>query len=124
MNLIVNGNITFAVAETDRVPINVYTKNTREWYQLHIVGTYSDILAAFTDYTSVRYEWESQVYDVEGNLLETNTETRDISEYTVPGDIVDMRDGTFFVYIGKPTEVELLQETIDNLVLEILLGGE
>ena len=52
----------------------------------------------------------------------TETQTRDMSDYCVAGDIVDTRDGNVTVYMGRKTEVEKLREQVE--VLDVLLGEE
>ena len=47
----------------------------------------------------------------------------DLADYAKSGDIVDHRDGRITVYMGKPTEKELLEQAFDQMVL-IQLGGE
>ena len=64
----------------------------------------------------VNVEKETGV-DEEGNpIFETvaETESFDNSEYCIAGDIIDHRDGTVTVKMGKPTAEELLA---------ILIGG-
>lgn len=45
-----------------------------------------------------------------------------LTDFVVAGDIIDKRDGTFTVYIGKKTESEILEE--QNAELLLTLGGE
>lgn len=42
----------------------------------------------------------------------------DLSAFCVAGDIVDHRDGTFTVYMGKKTETEELEEELAAAMLE------
>lgn len=46
-----------------------------------------------------------------------------LTDFVVAGDIIDKRDGTFTVYIGKKTESEILEEQNAELMLT-LVGGE
>ena len=45
-----------------------------------------------------------------------------LSDFVVAGDIIDKRDGTFTVYMGKKTSSEILEE--ENAELLLTLGGE
>lgn len=65
--------------------------------------------------------WAIRQFNVspEGVELETFTDF-DKSNYCVAGDIVDHRDGRVTVYMGKPTESELLRDTVDELILAAL----
>ncbi len=53
----------------------------------------------------------------------TETEDKDylLTEYTVAGDIIDKRDGSFIVYMGKKTEAEILEEQLAETLL--MVGG-
>lgn len=69
-------------------------------------STYNDIATNFVDniqilsaYTPL---WKNKVYDY--------------TSYVVAGDIVDHRDGTFSIYMGKKTELEAALEA--NAALE------
>ena len=52
-------------------------------------------------------------------------ETEDLSAWSVAGEIVDLRDGTLLVYMGKPTEKETLQKMLTEAeaVNDILVLG-
>lgn len=47
--------------------------------------------------------------------IKTISETYDNSEYSIAGDIIDHRDGTITVKMGKPTSEELLK-----MIMEVL----
>lgn len=128
--IIFTGGTVFDLAQTAKSPIHRHQANGREWRSLHIVGDYADIAAAFVDNAEYRQEWESQSdtgeVDAEGNPIYEAIETQqqDLSAYSIAGEIVDHRDGTITVYMGKPTEMELMQAAFDDLMLEVLGGGE
>ena len=44
------------------------------------------------------------------------------SDYCIAGDIIDHRDGTLSVKMGKPTDVEVLEEENAALLFENLTG--
>ena len=77
--------------------------------------------AAFVDGITYRQQWESAIIAEDGTQT-TETQTRDLSDYCVAGDVVDTRDGNVTVYMGRKTEVEKLREQVD--VLDVLLGEE
>lgn len=93
----------------------------REWKAISVVGTADEVKAAFVDGISYRQQWESAIIAGDGTQT-TETQTRDLSDYCVAGDVVDTRDGNVTVYMGKKTEVEKLREQVD--VLGVLLGEE
>jgi hypothetical protein len=53
---------------------------------------------------------------------EPNYHVYDKFEYSVAGDIIDKRDGTFVVYMGVKTETESLEESFAETLLE--MAGE
>lgn len=53
--------------------------------------------------------------DTVSQELKIISETYDNSEYSIAGDIVDHRDGTITVKMGKPTSEELLK-----MIMEVL----
>lgn len=101
-------------------PISNLTRG-REWKAISVVGTADEVKAAFVDGITYRQQWESAIIAEDGTQT-TETQTRDLSDYCVAGDVVDTRDGNVTVYMGKKTEVEKLREQVD--VLGVLLGEE
>ncbi len=101
-------------------PISNLTRG-REWKAISVVGTADAVKAAFVDGITYRQQWESAVIAEDGTQT-TETQTRDLSDYCVAGDVVDTRDGNVTVYMGRKTEVEKLREQVD--VLDVLLGEE
>ena len=93
----------------------------REWKSIAVIGTADEVKAAFVDGIVYRQQWESAVIAEDGTQT-TETQTRDLSDYCVAGDVVDTRDGNVTVYMGRKTEVEKLREQVD--VLDVLLGEE
>ena len=101
-------------------PISNLTRG-REWKSIAVVGTAEAVRAAFVDGITYRQQWESAIIAEDGTQT-TETQTRDLSDYCVAGDVVDTRDGNVTVYMGRKTEVEKLREQVD--VLDVLLGEE
>ena len=93
----------------------------REWKSIAVIGTADDVKAAFVDGITYRQQLESAVIAEDGTQT-TETQTRDLSDYCVAGDVVDTRDGNVTVYMGRKTEVEKLREQVE--VLDVLLGEE
>ena len=101
-------------------PISNLTRG-REWKSIAVIGTADEVKAAFVDGITYRQQWESAIIAEDGTQT-TETQTRDLSDYCVAGDVVDTRDGNVTVYMGRKTEVEKLREQVD--VLDVLLGEE
>ena len=104
-------------------------KAGREWRRITVVGTVDAVKAAFVDGAQYVQAWDSVVTEVdeEGNEVETIVEeSRDLSEWSVAGEIIDRRDGTVCVLMGKPTEMELLQTELADAdaALAVLYGEE
>lgn len=93
----------------------------REWKSIAVIGTANEVKAAFVDGITYRQQWESAIIAEDGTQT-TETQTRDLSDYCVAGDVVDTRDGNVTVYMGRKTEVEKLREQVE--VLDVLLGEE
>ena len=101
-------------------PISNLTRG-REWKSIAVIGTADEVKAAFVDGITYRQQWESAIIAEDGTQT-SETQTRDLSDYCVAGDVVDTRDGNVTVYMGRKTEVEKLREQVD--VLDVLLGEE
>ena len=101
-------------------PISNLTRG-REWKSIAVIGTADEVKAAFVDGIVYRQQWESAIIAEDGTQT-TETQTRDLSDYCVAGDVVDTRDGNVTVYMGRKTEVEKLREQVE--VLDVLLGEE
>ena len=104
----------FQCPEQAAAPVAPY-RGTREWRQITVTGTAADVKAAFVGGATYSEEWDT--LDANGDPA---VESRDLSDYCIAGDVVDTRDGNVTVYMGKKTEAELQQETIDALLIELL----
>ena len=111
---------TFDCPVQPSAPISNLTRG-REWKSIAVIGTADEVKAAFVDGITYRQQWESAIIAEDGTQT-TETQTRDLSDYCVAGDVVDTRDGNVTVYMGRKTEVEKLREQVD--VLDVLLGEE
>lgn len=111
---------TFDCPVQPAAPISNLTRG-REWKSIAVIGTADEVKAAFVDGITYRQQWESAIIAEDGTQT-TETQTRDLSDYCVAGDVVDTRDGNVTVYMGRKTEVEKLREQVD--VLDVLLGEE
>lgn len=111
---------TFDCPVQQAAPISNLTRG-REWKSIAVIGTADEVKAAFVDGITYRQQWESAVIAEDGTQT-TETQTRDLSDYCVAGDVVDTRDGNVTVYMGRKTEVEKLREQVE--VLDVLLGEE
>lgn len=111
---------TFDCPVQQAAPISNLTRG-REWKSISVIGTADEVKAAFVDGIAYRQQWESAIIAEDGTQT-TETQTRDLSDYCVAGDVVDTRDGNVTVYMGRKTEVEKLREQVD--VLDVLLGEE
>lgn len=80
-------------------------KAGREWRRITVIGTVDAVKAAFVDNAQYVQAWDS----VDAETGKTETLTRDLSAYSVAGEVVDHRDGTVTVLMGKPTEIEAEQ---------------
>ena len=91
--------------------------NGRECVMVRVETSHSAAKAMFSGNKVYSYEWESQTQDAKGKAC-TETLRQELTEYSVPGDLVDHRDGTVTAYMGKPTaleKAELVLETADRL---------
>lgn len=111
---------TFDCPVQQAAPISNLTRG-REWKAIAVIGTADEVKAAFVDGITYRQQWESAIIAEDGTQT-TETQTRDLSDYCVAGDVVDTRDGNVTVYMGRKTEVEKLREQVE--VLDVLLGEE
>ncbi len=111
---------TFDCPVQPTAPISNLTRG-REWKSISVIGTADEVKAAFVDGITYRQQWESAIIAEDGTQT-SETQTRDLSDYCVAGDVVDTRDGNITVYMGRKTEVEKLREQVD--VLDVLLGEE
>ena len=89
--------------------------NNRESISITLEMSYADAATIFVDDVAWNIvqenEIQKEVIDEEGNAsfqTEIELETYDNSDYCIAGDIIDHRDGTVTVKMGKPTAEELL----------------
>ena len=91
-------------------------KTGRDWRQITVIGTVDAVKTAFIDNASYYQAWDSIETVIDPETEETTTQTvehtRNLSDWSVAGEVVDHRDGTCTVLMGKPTETELLQAQI------------
>lgn len=112
----------FQQPETPAAPITPL-KAGREWRRIDIVGTVEAVKAAFVDGAQYVQAWDSTVTQTDAETGEpvevVVEESRDLSDWSVAGEIIDRRDGTVCVLMGKPTEIESMAareaEYIENL---------
>lgn len=137
--LIINDKIQIQ-EETEIFERDFFTRGAkRKCIQIEIPKqdgvTYETLVNTFTDGISiVRRLTETRI---EPKLVTEATETEEavyedveveytkdypLTDFVVAGDIIDKRDGTFVVYMGKKNESEILEE--QNAELLLTLGGE
>lgn len=138
--LIINDKIQIQ-EETEIFERDFFTRGAkRKCIQIEIPKqdgvTYETLVNTFTDGISiVRRLTETRI---EPKLVTEATETEEavyedveveytkdypLTDFVVAGDIIDKRDGTFVVYMGKKNKSEILEEQNAELMLT-LVGGE
>jgi hypothetical protein len=113
-----------------------YIADNRQCKKIRVLADNAAAKAKFTG-DAYSHEWgsivDNPVLDEAGNpIIGTDflpqtvpvetVESRDFSEYCIPGDIIDHRDGSVTVIMGKKTELELTQEALDQAIK--FIGGE
>lgn len=104
--------------------------DNRESKAITLEMDYETAIALFVDGLAWSIVQKEEVPTFDENGEQTGTEIRetewDNSDYDVAGDIVDHRNGTITVKMGKKTEYELAEQERTELqeTLNILLGGE
>ena len=83
--------------------------NDRESYLIYLSMTYEQIVALFPTGT----EWHNVFKDDD-----KVTEDLNLSEYCLAGQVVDYRNGTVSIKMGKPTETESAKATVAALAGE------
>ena len=106
-------NVRYPASITGR--LNDKDWNNRESKAIKVEMTYADAIANFVDDVAWNIIQENEipreVVDEEGNVTFKNVleeEVYDNSDYCIAGDVVDHRDGTVTIKMGKPTAEELL----------------
>ncbi len=105
MKIVFENGTKFAMAS--RSVQRNYADSSRQWKGIDLVSDVESAKAAFVDDEVYYKQWESIATDDDGNEV-TETCTEDLSAWCVAGEIVDHRDGTITVYMGKKTELEQL----------------
>lgn len=106
-----DGNV-FTCPEQAAATAVRHQANGREWQRITVIGEQAAVKAAFVDKAVYAKEWDSIVTAEDGTET-IEVQSRDLSEYSVAGELVDTRDGNITVYMGRPTAEELLQEQFD-----------
>ena len=101
----------FQCPASGRAAVNRYTRE-REGRRILVLGTAAEAAQYFVDNAIYSHEWDSDVFDEQGSLSGTEVISEDLSAFSVAGDIVDKRDGSLEIYMGKPTNEELLEEQL------------
>ena len=104
--------------------------NDKDWdgrasKSIKLAMSYEDAIKTFVDdieWYIVQESEETVEKFSEGSgepyyTIETMVETYDNSDYSIAGDIIDHRDGTITVKMGKPTAEELLDMIIGGITL-------
>ena len=99
--------------------------NGRESKYIHAEITYEEAITHFVDGATWSIiqevdETEVEYIDDKGNNCVKNIikeEVFDNSEFNIAGEIIDHRDGTITIKMGKPNELELAMATIDNILI-------
>lgn len=126
----INGN-KYQASITGR--LNDKDWDNRESKAINVEMTYAEALELFVDdmpWNIVQdVEVMKEIENEEGNIVTemvVEQEVYDNSEYSIAGDIVDHRNGTVTVKMGKPTAEELLA-VMDMTLLDVtyanLVGG-
>lgn len=110
-------NIVFTDKTYSCVDWLTTNQDGREFFQFELSGyTHDAIVESFIDNAVYSRVWESALDGVMSPV------SKGMSEYCIAGNIVDKRNGTYLVYMGKKTYQEILQDAFDTLVLESLRG--
>lgn len=117
---------TFNQPEQAKAPVYPYNA-ARQWRLITVTGEVEAVKAAFVDNAVYYQAWDSivPVTDENGETQEVTQERRiPLSDFSIAGEVVDHRDGTCTVLMGKPTEIELLQAQIEAMPDYDMLAGE
>jgi hypothetical protein len=111
-NLIFKNGAVFAVCDT--AAENAPNMLGGGWRGFHIVGVCANVVSALASGID-RREYESIKGVGEDGAYETETLTEDLSAYTVVGSVVDHMDRTLTVWARQATELEMVEEDLDNV---------
>lgn len=102
----------FTQPETPTLVVSPLRTADRDWMRICVTATADAVKAAFVDNAQYAQVWDS----VQEDITEDGTQTpivealsRDLSVYSVAGEVIDHRDGTVTVLMGKPTQTESAQ---------------
>ena len=98
--------------------------NDRESKYIHAEMTYNEAISNFIDganWSIVQIdEVEVEKHDDKGNVyvdVEKIENVFDNSEFSMAGEVIDHRDGTVTIKMGKPNELEVALSTIDEILI-------
>lgn len=103
----------FDCPEQAEAPVMGWPKE-REWKKISVLATAEAVKAAFMDGAAYARAWESQTGEDEQGQPTYETLSEDLSAYSLAGEIVDHRDGVITVFMGKPTEAEILRGLLQS----------
>lgn len=106
--IIFSDGTEFLCPTTVKAAVHPYPSDGRIWRRITVVASIEEAKTSFVDDIQYRHEWESEANGA------TEIRQEDLSEFCLAGDIVDHRDGTVTVYMGKPTELELTNAELDE----------
>lgn len=113
----------FPCPEQRSAPVHRYVDRSRSWKRICVSGSPEEVKASFVDGAVYFHEWDSYTVDAEGREVQEIIR-QELSGYSIAGDLVDTRDGNITVYMGKPTEAELLQRQLDAAAAAMKEGVE
>jgi len=137
--IVFSDSTTFLCAEADGIPcISDYYDAAGIFKKINIADTFENVSAKFIDGAIFKHEWDnlthvpalaedgSVIFDANGNITyadEIVIESEDMSDYCVSGDIVLHKDATLSAFVRKKTEMEIMQEAFDDLLVAYLGGN-
>lgn len=97
----------------------------RESKSIRAEMTYNDAIAHFVDgatWNIIQEVEEAQIEYIDEDEKEVvknviREEVYDNSEFNMAGEIIDHRDGTVTVKMGKPSDLEVAMATIDEILI-------
>lgn len=114
----INGIVYPAIINGD---LSDYNWDNRESKTIVIEMTCSEANSLFVN--GLKWSILNDVpQEQEDGTVITVQEEYDNSEFSIAGDIIDHRDGTLSVKMGKPTQLEKLEEENAALLFENLTG--
>lgn len=93
----------------------------REVLEIKIKDSYENIKNSFIDGAEFSILIFEELLNISGlPTREFDYVKYDKFDYVVAGEIVDNRDGVFTIFMGKKTEIELIEEENAALLFEVL----